>query len=65
MYKPKFLKKFLPAPLTCGPEGVHSNGTWPLIKSFIINSGAFAREARAAEHHGEENVVNYPYEKIW
>ena len=30
-----------------------------------INSGALAREARAAEHHGKENVVNYPSEKVW
>ena len=31
------------------------------------NSGAPARakRARAAEHHGEENLVNYPSEKIW
>ena len=29
------------------------------------NSGALAPEARAAEHHGWENVVSYPFEKIW
>ena len=35
--------------------------------SFAIHfySGALAREARAAEHHGYENVVNYPSEKMW
>ena len=32
---------------------------------FVSDSGALAREARAAEHHGKENVVNYPSKKIW
>ena len=30
-----------------------------------INSGALAREASAAEHHGWENLINYASEKIW
>ena len=28
------------------------------------DSGALAREARAAEHHGQENAVNYPSDKF-
>ena len=30
-----------------------------------VYSGALAREARAAEHHEKQNLVNYPSEKIW
>ena len=33
---------------------------------FILSySGPHAREARAAEPRGKENVVNYPSEKVW
>ena len=32
------------------------------IKKKAFNSGAPAREA---EHHGQQNLVNYPSEKIW
>ena len=35
------------------------------IKKKAFNSGAPAHEARAAEHHGQQNLVNYPSEKIW
>ena len=35
------------------------------LQKLVLNTGALARFARAAEHHGYENVVNYPSEKIW
>ena len=38
------------------------NGIDKIVPSY---SEALARETRAAEHHGEKNVVNYPSEKIW
>ena len=38
---------------------------YPIHKLHGYYIGALAHEARAAEHHGQENVVNYPSEKIW
>ena len=40
--------------------GLHNSSNY--AKAKLNNNGAFAR---AAEHHGQENVVNYPSEKIW
>ena len=34
------------------------------VRKFV-DCGAPAREARAAGHHGLENEINYPSEKIW
>ena len=36
-----------------------------LTLTNLLNSGALARKARAADHHWSENVMNSPSEKIW
>ena len=43
--------------------GLHNSSNY--AKAKLNKNGALARAARAAEHHGQENVVNYPSEKIW
>ena len=46
--------------ITLGNHALRSaNATYKFVPK---NSGALAREA---EHHGNENLVNYPSEKIW